>query len=181
MEEGGGGSRLLIITRFSSLLLSFWDCGDIYRVPDLCLETLRVCPHLHTPNNTHTHTLRAETHSSPGAGAPCAPVLVYLREAGEAGWEHTLLWILCSACQCGSFDPQPADDRSTLSSQSSRARAASAQAERCCKSASISGNQLSAGGRNPACRNMSSGCKLKNHRSHRASLLEQKSTVSDLS
>lgn len=114
--------------------------------------------------HTHTHTLRAETHSSPGAGPPCAPVLVYLREAGEAGWEHTLRWILCSACQCGSFDPQPADDRSTLSSQSSRARAASAQAERCCKSTSISGNQLSAGGQNPACRNMSCGCKPKKWR-----------------
>lgn len=76
------------VLRSSSLLLCFWDCGDIFKVPDLCLETLSVCPHLPASNNKHAHGGGRNTHSSPGAG-PRA--LIYLREAGSWHGAHTLV------------------------------------------------------------------------------------------
>lgn len=151
-QQSGELQRLLItLSSFSSLLFCFWDCGDIFRAPDLCLETL--CAHTSTPPTPHMHTQSADTHThtarlEPG---PRVPSCSSTSEKQEPSLERALWWILCSACQCGSSDLQPADDRSTLSSQSSPACAASAplltdtQTKRCCESASIGGNGHPAG------------------------------------
>lgn len=40
----------------------FWDPGDIFKVPDPCLETLCMCPHLSTPKHTNTQRERADIH-----------------------------------------------------------------------------------------------------------------------
>lgn len=54
---------------FSILFLFFcsWDSGDIFKVPDPCLETLCMCPHLSAPKKTHTntHTCRKQIHKLP--------------------------------------------------------------------------------------------------------------------
>lgn len=100
------------------LFFCFSDSGDIFPVPDLCLETLCMCPHLLQPHGntnphyTHTHAPKhvdsAETYSSPGAGPLCCSST---SENLEPGTKRRLRCILCSACQCCSFDLQPADDR----------------------------------------------------------------------
>lgn len=94
------------------LLFCFWDSGDIFKVPDPCLETLCMCPHLSAPKHTHTHTEQIDTLFAWSQ----APLCSSTSEKLELGIERRLWWILCSACQCCSFDLQPADDRSTLSS-----------------------------------------------------------------
>lgn len=132
--------------QFSSLLLCFRDCGDILWCQIFAWRHWR---HTTTPPTTHTHTHRALARLEPG---PLVPWCWSTSEKRDPGSQQTLCWMLCSACQWGSFDPQPDDDRSTLSSQSPPARAASArlltntQAKCCCKSTSIGGNQHSAGG-----------------------------------
>lgn len=98
------------------LFFCFWDSGDIFKVPDPRLETLCMCPHLSAPEatRTHTHTHREQKHTLLAWSQ--APLCSSTSEKLELGIERRLWWILCSACQCCSFDLQPADDRSTLSS-----------------------------------------------------------------
>lgn len=66
---------ILFLFFFSFFLFCFWDSGDIFKVPDPCLETLCMCPHLSAPpKNTHkyTHVESRYTNSLPGAGPLCA-------------------------------------------------------------------------------------------------------------
>lgn len=72
-----------------------------------------------------------------------APACSSTTEKLQLGMETRLWWILCSACQC-SFDLQPDDDRSTLSSSFFRSASPSPPPEpgaKCyCWSAGIGGN-----------------------------------------
>lgn len=112
--------------------------------------------------NTHAHTGGAETHTP---RPEPAPVRSSTSEKRDPGMERTLWWVLCSACQCGSFDPQPADDRSTLSSRSSARRRRTLpfvrehRRERAAHPPRGGGEIREI--QNPACRKMSCGLKAK--------------------
>ena len=103
----------LLVFFVSGILVTFSKCQILALRHCACAHTSPP-PKLHAHTHTHTHTHREQKHTLLAWSQ--APLCSSTSEKLEPGIERRLWWILCSACQCCSFDLQPADDRSTLSS-----------------------------------------------------------------
>lgn len=97
---------LLSFFFFFFLLLRFW--WHFPRARSLPWDIVHVPTPLQPHGRTHMRHAQKQTHTVRLESGPS--------EKLEPSAEQRLRRILCSACQCCSFDLQPADDRSTLGS-----------------------------------------------------------------